>query len=352
MRLKSFKLGLLLAAVVVGLPAKEAQAAGIPTYCYSCDYHTAATGYGIMDAIRMQSDAMLNGMDYATKAATKVNVQTATSVLKTERMLEAAQQHDPALAKPEVACAAFNGAGVRAAAGQSSKELSEALAQRAKAYNMKASQLSPAESRADYFDNEIISKLSGEDNRSVVDVVRRDSFSDDEVSEVIDDILFATNPKPLPVPSEEELGRIKEHGNPRETDAYSRVLVHNDRVQRMQQILLEQKASDLERFEAKDFEYLIDKIKPALTAEQKEQLEGKLSKNKLDEFMATYRVGSKDWVKRTHSGGERRVLNDMALMKAEQLRLLWSLNEKLDTLITIGALAESNRLAQAGASER
>lgn len=354
MRLKTFNRNLLIPALSVGLAALAPKAfaaagPGIPTMDVgvglSLDQGFMMNG----ENIRTQTEAIVNAIDYSAKAVSKVIVDTETNSLKTEKALETKKEFTPEVSKPSGACTTFEAAGGRGASWQPSAGISRAMAKLSHGKNLRAAELVTGVPRAERAHTEVIKRLEDPEATKTVTIFEPLPFTEAEYGDVMDTILYASNPIPQPVYSQAELSVIGDHGSPENKSSYARVLVHTDRLKRMQQVLMNQKDNDLQIYDSKPFEFLYNKKN--LSPQHKELLAGKLSKNQMDKLFATYRVESKEWVSRIHNGSSRRVLNDQALMQAEMLRLLWSINTSLDTLVNITAQSEANRLNQAGATE-
>lgn len=301
------------------------------------------------EGIRNQTEATINAMDYTTKALAKVIIEAENNSVKTQKTLETQEEFSPEVSKPMGACTTYKSAGARGTGHTSRAELSKEIAKITHRENMRTANLSAGEPRRAYIHGEAIRELENMEATDTVTAFEQAPFEEEDYGAVLQAVTFATNPLPQPVPTQEELDTILENGDPADKSSYARVLVHNDRLKRMQQVLINQKEGDLKQYDSESIEYLLRTM--PMTKKDRELLSGKISKNQIDEVMATYRTRSPEWVRRVHTSSTRNLRNDSALMQAEQLRLLWSIDKSINTLITIAAQAEANRLNQAGATE-
>lgn len=326
-------------------------AAGIPVMDAAL---IQGTGQGFQmtgENIRVQTEALVNALDYSTKAIAGVIVDTETNSVRTQRGLDVHRDYTPEVSKPAGACTSYAVAGSRASASAAGR-VGAPLAQHSHQRNLRAARLVADVPRAELAHTEAIRRLQDPKSTSTVTVFESTPFTEKEYKDVMDTVLYATNPIPQPVPNQKELDIIEQHGSPENKSSYARVLVHADRLKRMQQVLMNQKDKDLQVYDPDAFKYLFNEDNLSDLADSyKQMLSGRLSKNQIDELMANYRVESAEWVKRIHTGGDRAVLNDVALMQAENLKLLWSISQSLETLISVTAQAEANRLNQVGATE-
>lgn len=331
--------------------------AGIPVFdgaalkqLMSIDENIVQGFVGNGENIHASTESIVRAIDYLGQSLGMTIVNTETNSLKAERSLDITEDFNPDLAKTSIACTVLNAAGARAGGGRMSRSVAKATSEYASKENMRTNQLPQGESRSAYNHKEAIDRLTDEETaEDTVLVFRDEPFEEDDLDKVMALVQYATNPIAQALPSQEDLDIIKEHGAPGEKSMYARVLVQNDRLKRMQMVLQEQKYNDLQKHDRDSFAYMLDRLH--LTDEQRANITEKLSENQLNELMATFRGHSPDWVTEIHTVGEKGILTDMALMNAEQLRLLWSIERGINTLVSITAQAEANRLNQEGATQ-
>ncbi len=303
--------------------------------------------------IRQSTESIVDAIDYLGEALGLIIVETETNSVKAQEALEVTRNYHPDLAKSSVACSQMRAAGARGGGSSASTGVAKAMARYASKGNMRMSELADGEARGTYKTKEAIDRLGNEvSSEDTVLVFREEPFTEDELDEKLELIRYATNPMPANLPSKKDIEIMDaDGGDPMSRAAYAAVLVQKDRLGRMQQILMEQKKNDLQRHDGNDFKELFEKL--ALSDEQKELTAGKLSDNQLNELMATFRAHSPVWIKEVHDKlDDKGLKNEMALMAAEQLRLLWSIDRGVNTLISISAQAEANRLAQEGPTDK
>lgn len=344
--------------VVAGLAVITQQQAyaGIPVYCYNCQEASYNVGHSVLDAIRNQTDALLNGLNYATKADASVGVVTDVQVLKAERVIENTKDWEPTLAKPNTACTTYKAAALRNAVSKSHMgKTKQMLLDVIRTHNKSASQLSDTEPKREYFVGKILDKLAPENKKDLLssgDAITAEPFSASELPKKLEEIAFLTNPLPLESPSVEALREIKKGGSTGDKDSMARMLVSNDRLERAQAILASERLKDARLFDSSSLNYYANQVRRTLDPEQKAAMSGKLSARQIDELTATYRVKSSLWASSTMGLTSLGVAKEQALTQAEILNQLWKINDTLSTMLRMQAWADAQNVNQKGPTKQ
>lgn len=351
MRSKVFKSLLLGSAMVCGVLGGTSQAAsiGLPVMDTGLDMTNQQGFQSVSNGIRNQTEGIVNAIDYMGKAVSKIIVDTETASVKTTKALDTMSEFSPQFAKTSTACATFDVSKSRGggATGYVSEKVAEYIAMENFLKNTRTADLPYGVPRDLVLYEEAINRLGDEKDSETVQVFRSVPFDPSDMPKVQEAVAYATNPLPQRLPDRETLKEVAAAGSPDDKSSYGRALVHNDRLMRMQQVLTEIKLKDMRAPVSDSVKEIIGKM--TLTEEQKKLFKGDLSPNQVNEVMATSRVTSADWVTEIHARSNMMgTMNDMAMMQAEQLRLLWSIDRNIEKLLTVMALAETTRLNQSG----
>lgn len=354
MLLKVFKLSVVGAVLFLG---SQQASAGIPVYCYNCQEGSSNAGHSILDGIRNQTEALLNGENYAVKAAAKVELSKDVALLKTERAIINQKTYDVELTKPDTACTSYRAANLRSAiSGGVTGSLKKALISINGDHNMSAAQLSDTEPKREYFVGKIVDRMypkKGEVAASSADLILSEPIKEDELAKKLEEVAFLSNPFPLEAPSHEALEHIKKRGSTGDQDSMARLLVANDRTARAQAVLSAEITKDAQIYDSGSIlkEY-ITKITAAMGDDKKDALKGKLSANQIDEIMATYRVKSPKWVSDTVVSEGILPVREQALIQAEILNQLWEIKNLLRDMKVMGAWSDAQNSVQSGATKQ
>lgn len=341
------------------VPADNASATGIPVYCYNCEMGSYNAAHSMIDAVRMQTEALLNAQDYAMRTGQKLDTARDVAVGKTEQKIRNGYAMDPALgAKPRSACGQLGAASLYSAASSSGGALLSALNQRTQNHNEQGRSLAPAEPRRDFSVHQIIETL--DDKKKPVEsgkiILGNDPINPENKSEVnrvtrLKDILM--NPFPIEYPSEEAVERIKRSGSSGEKLALAQSLAMQKRMEVGQHLINEDFEKKIQRLDTSGIKYLMDEIKPMLSKEEQAKLGEKISPKQLDELMSTYRVRSEEWIKTALSSpSAEMVQREQMLMQAEMLRQLWEIKVALENSVKLQAFSDVRETSQAGFQHR
>lgn len=339
------------------LMPSSAMATGIPVYCYNCQEGSSNAAHAVLDGIRAQTEALLNGMDFVMRAEQKLATSREVAIAQVEQKIKNSYAMEPSLgAKPRVACAQMGAASMRAAANSNAKALRKVLAKNSSNHNKRNRGLAPAEPRREYAIKEIIEKLDDSSEPvEVGEVLLEDSpIEPDAVAESKSLINLLLNPFPMEEPSEADIKRIKERGSANERESLARSIVIQKRTEVAQHVFDKSLSNNIQSIPKSKVEYLLKDIEPFLSTEDKAQLKGdNLSKNQIDEIMSTYRVNSSKWVTDiivSPSSDKRE--RDMVLMSAEILNQLWQLNQTNKQIAKLLAANMARETSQSGPQSR
>lgn len=363
MRSTAFKLqGLALgvAATAAMLGVEPASAAGIPVYCYNCQEASHNAAHSIMDSIRTQTEALLNGMDYVMRTEQGLATTREVALAQTEQKIANSYQMEPSLgAKPRAACGQFAAAALRGAGSANAATLRSTLAKNTMAHNQRNRSLAKMEPRDQYAVQQIFAEL--DDPKEPV--IGGQLLLDDEPIDASDVsalkklkalLNLLLNPFPVEEPTQEEVERIKANGTPLERERLAQSIVMQQRMTAGQYVFDQKIERNLKTLETAKLKYLIEDIKKYLSSDQKKELDGdKISPNQLNELMATYRVRSPQWIAGVMaSPSEANTRRDQSLMLAEILNQLWELNETSRQILQLAAAKETREVSQSGMQSR
>lgn len=346
-----------IASAVVGLMFSfQATAGGIPVYCFNCAEATYNSAHSILDAVRTQTEALLNGMDYVMRTQESLASQRDAAMGITQEKIKNSQAMDPSLgAKPRSACGQYGAASLRGVSSATSQQMRDVLAKRTRAHNRRGRNLAPGEPRADYNITEIINLLD-DPEVDVGKVVLANNALDVSGSEleqtrrVLETVL---NPFPVEMPSEEDIERIKARGTPGERANLAQTLALQRRQEVGQYIHDQEFEKNIKRLDPSVLEYMLNELSSYLSADQKKMLAGKISPNQLDELMATYRVRSEEWVKQvTTSPSAAMAAKEQLLISAEILNQLWEIKGQLVTNNKLLSFSDVRDVSQQGMQSR
>lgn len=345
-----FKWIVVLALVAV---SSSVSATGIPVYCFNCQEGSSNAAHSILDGIRSQTEALLNGADFVMR-----NNQTIDMIgLQTEQKIKNSVDLEPSMgAKPRPACGQAAGAAIRGATASAGKKTREILTKTASSYNKRTSGLSPTEPRRDYVVRQILSEMDKPEFDAAQLIMETNPIDPTDATayrKKLDDTLLATNPFPVELPSEEQQERIKRSGAPGDKETLAQAVVLEKRQQVAQYSILKEFEANTQRIEPKGLKYMLDDITPYLSDEEQKKLDGKLSPNQLEELMATYRVRSEKWVKFVSaSPSQSAVLKELALIGAEQLNQMFKLNTNIKELTRMQSIALLRETSQSGLTSK
>jgi soluble cytochrome b562 len=335
----------------------SAMATGIPVYCYNCQEGSSNAAHAVLDGIRAQTEALLNGMDYVMRAEQKLATSREVALASVEQKIKNSYAMDPSLgAKPRVACAQMSAASMRAAAGSNSQAMRKVLAKNSSNHNMRNRGLAPNEPRREYAIKEIIEKL--DDSAKVVEagevLLENEPVETSGVADIKALMNLLLNPFPVEEPSEADIKRIKETGTSQERENLARSIVMQKRTAVGQHVFDRSLSDNIQSIPKSKVEYLLKDIEPFLSEEDKSKLKSEnLSKNQIDELMSTYRVNSSKWVADiVVSPSSDKRDRDIALMSAEILNQLWQLNQTNKQIAKLLAVEITREVSQSGLQSR
>ncbi|EPG8944015.1 hypothetical protein L4Z64_001422 [Pseudomonas aeruginosa] len=327
----------------------SAWATGIPVFCYNCQEASHNAAHSIMDAIRAQTEALLNAQDYVMR-----NNQTIEMVAEQQRQ-RTQNERDMNVglgAKPRPACGQSAAAAIRGAANAAAVKTRSILGQASNSYNMRSKGLAPGESRKEYSIQQVIEKMDEPTFDAGKIIMEREPLDPTDTKafqEHIQNALMITNPFPAELPSQEEVERIKKSGSQGEREALAQALAMSKRQQVAQYVVIKDIEANTKRIDPNGLKYMLEDIMPFLSDEEKAKLNGKISSNQLNELLATYRVRSPLWVKNlTTSASALGVQKELALQGAEILNQLYMLNTNIIELSKINSMSEARGASQGG----
>ncbi|MDH0959055.1 hypothetical protein EGJ86_19470 [Pseudomonas sp. o96-267] len=356
----AFKQTLLATAILsAGLlfNADDANATGIPVYCYNCQEGSSNAAHSILDGIRNQTEALLNAMDYTMRATQKITTVREVATAVAEQKINNSYEMEPSLgAKPRVACGQMGAAALRASSGGTSKAVREVLAKNTSAYNQRNRKLASGEPRRDYAIKQILDTLDDAEEPVEPGVVLLEDqpITEDELVTLKMLVNLLLNPFPVEEPSQADITRIKESGSPKEREDLARSIVMQKRTAAAQYVFDQSIERNRQSLSTSRIKYMVKDIENYLSDEDKALLNGdKISVNQLDELMATYRIRSSKWVAEamaTPSAANSR--RDMTLMTAELLNQLWQLNQTNRQIAKQLAMDTTREVSQSGLQSR
>lgn len=335
--------------IAAAYQAAPASATGIPVYCYNCQDASFNAAHSIIDAIRSQTEALLNGMDYVMRTEKTLDMISKQA----DQKIANAKALEPSLgAKPRSACGQSAAAGLRSATASASSKTVALLNKAAAGYNNQTRGLAPTESRREYVIRNIMERMDQPTYDAAKLVMQNEPISAANASgyqQQLTDTLMATNPFPVEMPSAEQIERIKKSGSQGERESLARQIALVKRQQVAQYPIMRAFEANTQRITPEGIQYLIDDIKPYLSDEDKAKLAGKISPNQLDELLATYRVRSPRWTKAmTATPSPEAVAKESMLIAAEQLNQTFQSKRLLDDILRMLSMTEGRTASQAG----
>ncbi|MBA1280236.1 hypothetical protein [Stutzerimonas stutzeri] len=347
-------LGIAAASIFYG---GHATATGIPVYCYNCQEGSSNAAHSILDGIRAQTQALLNGMDYVMRTEQGISTSREVALAIAEQKINNSYAMEPSLgAKPRAACGQMGAAALRGAGSANQAAIREVLARNTLAYNQRNRSLAPGEPRRDYAIKEVLENLDNENEPVhpgllLLDDTPIEASQEASLKTLINLLL---NPFPVEEPSAADVARIKASGTPQEKENLARSVVLQKRTSVGQYVFDQSFERNRQVLETSAIEYLIKDIEKFLSPEQQEQLKGgKISQQQLDELMATYRVRSDKWVAQTvASPSSISVERDQTLIQAEILNQLWEMNKTNRQIAKLLAADSVREVSQSGLQSR
>lgn len=348
-------------AGTITLASAPAKATGIPVYCYNCQEASHNAAHSIMDAIRGQTEALLNGMDYVMRTQEQLATAREAAAGVTEQKIENAQAMDVSMgAKPRVACAQFGAATTRAGMSGGVRSLAKTLASNTQRYNQRNRDLPPSEPRKDYAIKEIIDKLDPEKPEDKVmagPLLLEDTSVDPKDATLVAKLKallnLLLNPYPVEEPAEKQVAYIKEHGSPLEKQRLAETIVLQKRQEVGQYVFDEAFARNLKTLDTERIKYLIDDIKDFMSDEDKKAFAtDKVSPNEFDDLMANYRVRSAKWYSGLMVGSKVNPAKDQTMIQAEILAQLYAMNKTNNQILRLLAAKDVRETSQSGLTSR
>lgn len=354
---------LLATAIVLGaslMSSQSASATGIPVYCFNCQEGSHNAAHSVMDAIRSQTEALLNGMDYVMRTEQELATAREVALAATREKIDNSYAMEPSLgAKPRAACGQFAAASLRGASSASGAALRATLAKNTQAHNQRNRNLATKEPRLDYAIQQIFDVLDNPQEPVVGgEVLLENKPIDASNVEALKKLKATTNlllnPYPVEEPSVEDVKRIKANGSPMEKENLARSVVMQQRMTAGQYVFDQKTERNLQTLETEKLKYLIEDIEKYLSDDQKSLLKGdKISPHQLEELMTTYRVRSPKWIAEVvASPSAANSRRDQSLMLAEILNQLWVLNETSRQALQLAAAKETREVSQSGMQSR
>ena len=332
-------------------------ATGIPVYCYNCQEGSSNAAHSILDGIRAQTQALLNGMDYVMRTEQGIATAREVALSIAEQKINNSYAMEPSLgAKPRSACGQLGAAAMRNAAAGNRAAVLEVLSKNTQAHNQRNRGLAQREPRRDYAIKDILDNLDNPDNPVDPGNVLLEENPIEPGQEAIlkAQINLLLNPFPVEEPSAADVERIKASGTPQEREELARSVVMQKRTAVGQYVFDQSFERNRQVLDASEIEYLIKDIEKYLSADQKAQLKGgKLSRQQLDELMSTYRVRSDKWVAQAvASPSSMNSMRDQTLIQAEILHQLWELNQTNRQIVKLIAADSVREVSQSGLQSR
>lgn len=342
-------------ATVLGAAGGEARAAGIPVYCWNCENASYNAAHSVVDAVRAQTEAILNGMDYVMRAEQEITTARDVAREATEQKIANSYAMEPSLgAKPRTACGQYGAASLRGMAAGSAPRLQAVLTNRTQMHNSRGRNLAPSEPRREYAIKDVLEKLDDPEkpvNSGNIIMANEpiDPGDAEKLNRLRKNFELLLNPFPVEMPSQEDVERIKASGSPGEKQDLAQTIVLQKRQEVGQYIHDQEFAKNVKRLDPAAIKYLIKDIEQYLSSDQKAMLEGKISPNQLDELMATYRVRSGAWVTTATTSPSSEMANrEQMLTQAEMLNQLWEIKQLLAQMLKMQAFTDVRDTSQTG----
>lgn len=352
MRSKIYKLKTI--ALVLGVSAAAAlpagsYAAGIPVYCLNCQQGSHDAAHAVLDGLRMQTQQLLNAIDYSVKAQETIATQREVAIAKAQESIQLSKDVGT-LSKPRHACSHYEAAGIRGAvSGGGGKAATEVITRKIEDHNTTGQQLAEGEPQKEYHTNKVLKEyLKEEDAVKGSSIVLMEPFEIDEndKGKKENELLLLTNPNPVSMPSEKGQLQILQKGSPSEKHELSKRLTVNERMAAAQAILIEHLQKYKQNINPTAIKTLLESTLPYLSESEKAEFSKKISPEQLERLFATYRVTSPMWILETMtSSSDMKMQRELVLIGAEQLRQQYTLNKNIEQLTRLMASMETRMVS-------
>ncbi|WP_219096309.1 hypothetical protein [Pseudomonas sp. UMAB-40] len=336
--------------------AGESSATGIPVYCYNCQEATNNAAHSNLDGLRLQTEALLNGMDYILRTNSGFNTAIASGAGVTQQRIQNAYKMDPTIAKPRLACSQAATAGVRSGSTGASNKLRQALVAKTSANNYRGANLPPGESRKEYSVQKVIDVL-GEEDADPAEVLTSRAPIPNEASAIAEHrkIKDATvNPFPVELPPEEEIQRIKKKGSQGERENLARSYALMARQISAQSVLDEDESNRIQFVKSDPFKDQLSYMTEGMDDDTKKLWSsGQLSNYQVEKLGASYRAMSPTWIKQMSSAASPEAIQkEIMLEMAEMLHQQGIANDLQRQGNILSALKESREVSTTGLQTR
>jgi hypothetical protein len=336
--------------------AGESSAVGIPVYCYNCQESTNNAAHSILDGQRLQTEALLNGMDYILRTSSGFNTAITSGAGVTQQRIQNAYKMDPTIAKPRLACSQAATAGVRSGSTGASNKLRQALVAKTSANNYRGANLPPGESRKEYSVQKVIDIL-GDEEADPAEVVLSRSPIPNEAAAIAEHrkVKDATvNPFPVELPPEEEIQRIKTKGSQGERENLARSYALMARQISAQSVLDEDESNRIQFVKSDPFKDQLSYMTEGMDDDTKKLwTTGQLSNYQVEKLGASYRALSPTWIKQMSSAASPEAIQkDILLAIAEMLHQQGIANDLQRQNNILAALKESREVSNTGLQTR
>lgn len=346
------------AAVTIAVLAasKSAFATGIPVYCFNCQDASYNAAHSIIDAIRMQTEALLNAKDYEMRTSLGIQTAIATSQGVTEQRIKNAYTMDPSIAKPRLACSQAATSGVRSGVRGATSSARKVLSSKTASYNSRGANLPPGESRKEYSVTNVLEVFAEKEDADSTIIIADDPIINDPTAIAKHrKIRDATvNPYPVELPPEEEILRIEKKGSQGEREGLSQMKVLAKRQEAAQYILDQDESKRIQFVNSDTFKDQLSYYVEGMDKETKALWDtGKLSGYQIEELGANYRALSPTWIKQQSSNAsEVALLKELVLGQAEQLYQQGIMNKYLREQSILTAMKEIREISKDGLQTR
>lgn len=338
------------------LLAGECFAYGIPVYCYNCQESTYNAAHSILDGQRLQTEALLNGMDYIMRTSASFGTAIASGTGVTEQRVQNAFKMDPSIARPRLACSQTATAGVRSGSTGASNKLRKALVAKTQANNYRGANLPPGESRKEYSIQKVIEVLGEEGVNPAESIISGSPIPNDAGTIALHrKVKDATiNPFPVELPAEEEIQRIKKKGSQGEKDNLAHSYALMARQLTAQSILDEDESNRIQFVKSDPFKDQLSYLTEGMDDDTKKiWTTGQLSNYQIEQMAADYRVLSPTWVKQISASASPEAVNkELVLEMAEVLHQLGIANKLQRQSNILAAMKESREVSNTDLQSR
>lgn len=329
---------------------------GIPVYCMSCDETVKDATHSTLDGIRLQTEALLNGMDYMLRTSSGFDTAIASGAGVTQQRIQNAYKMDPTIAKPRLACSQAATAGVRAGSAGATNKLRKTLVSKTSANNYRGANLPPGESRKEYSVQKVIEILGDEEAEPAEVVMSRSPIPNESGAiakhrKVKDAVV---NPFPVELPPEEEIQRIKTKGSQGERENLARSYALLARQVSAQSVLDEDESNRIQFVKSDPFKDQLSYMTEGMDDDTKKLWSsGQLSNYQVEKLGASYRAMSPTWIKQISSAASPEAVNkEIALQLAEMLHQQGIANDLQRQNNILSALKETREVSNAGLQTR